>query len=317
MMPLLFPYTFISDSQAENLLRTFGSLGLFSASGIPMCHDTRIRTLVPVSGDGLRFESAVRAYRQFAADTMELAGAFLKGQSGIPLFDPDSSAAIRSDVRKCVAGGPVSEPSENLQDRLLRARVFLEIARDYDEKKVEIEKEFEALARRESLLLEQLKGDDLFDERRLPYSVIPPDSSQDTHMALRLSAWADLFLHAWPDTERGGEGFFLTTSQEALDRMHERVPEMRRICDVDCRAMSSEEVSSRIRDLLRCDSFELNWENNRLDSGKTGGNLSLHVAPHVAPWEFFSRLTDIGGLEEKKKADIRNTVIGFYHEQVV
>ena len=55
---------------------------------------------------------------------------FLKGyQDAVPFFEPSSVSRIRQDIR---AAGRAVSPDASQQDALLRARIFLQIAQDFD-----------------------------------------------------------------------------------------------------------------------------------------------------------------------------------------
>ncbi len=318
MTPIVFPHTFISDSRKEKYLKIFGSFAILS----PVAEDSEyddsgVLRIVPGACDDPRFESAVRAYRQFAADSMDRAGSYLKGQAGIPLFDPDGSAAIRSEVWKSASDGPEDSSPESPRDRLLRARVVLAIARDYDQRKHEIERDLETLARRERLLMEQLQGEELFEDGFQVSPSAPPDTGHEDHMNLRISSWSEVFLGLCPEKERISGLFFLVTSLEAIEIMKDKVPEMISVCGLDSRSVIAEKIQSVARDLSICDISEIDLKSIGLDTAKDGSDLVFHVAPGIPPELFFLRMTDAVPLEGGKKETIRNTVVGFFHEQMV
>lgn len=314
MTPIVFPHTFITDTRKEKFLKVFGSLAMLSPVAGDSGSDPRVVSVVPGTCDDPRFESAVRAYRQFAADSMDGAGSYLKGQAKIPLFDTDGSAAIRSEVWKSTSGAPVDSSSESPRDRLLRARVVLAIARDYDQRKHEIETELETLARRERLLMEQLQGEAMFEDS---FQASPPDTGHEDHMNLRISAWAEVFLALCSEKEGISGFYFLATSLEAVELLKEKVPELVSVCGLDSRSVSSEKIPSLVRDLSMRDVSEINLKNSALDRDKEGSDLVFLVAPGIPPELFFLRMTDATVLEEGKNETVRNTVICFFHEQMV
>lgn len=318
MTPIVFPHTFISDSRKEKYLKIFGSLAMLSpAAGGSGSDDSRVFKIVPGACDDPRFESAVRVYRQFAADSMDRAGSYLKGQAGIPLFDPDGSVAIRSEVWKSASGGPEDSSTESPRDRLLRARVVLAIARDYDERKHEIERDLESLARRERLLMEQLQGEELFEDSFQVSPLSPPDAGHEAHMNLRISAWTEVFLGLCPEKELVSGLFFLTTSLEAVELMKEKVPDLIPVCGLDSCSVQAEKIQSVTRDLSMCDISEINLKSRSLDTDNEGSDLVFHVAPGISPELFFLRMTDAATVEDGKNETIRNTVVCFFHEQMM
>ena len=318
MTPLFFPYTFISDIQKDKILNAFGSVFMYSALKTMEHPDPRVKILEPVSGDDARIISFLNEYRQYAMVGLERASSFMKGRDGIPLFDTEGVSAIRSDVTKGLSSGISQESRANDPfERLFRARTLLEIARDYDEKKQEIEHEMAAISLREKRLLDEIKGFDMAGDTDMdlgmsPSMTVPPDDSAETNMALRLSSWAELFVRAWPRKDLTGDGFFLTTSSEALSSMIERVPELVRVGGLDPSRVEIEELSALMKGLKMSDITEKTFESSVLGHESGPCLLDIYVAHDVSPGLFFLRLANGTTSDEKKMDGIRNTVIGFF-----
>jgi len=311
--PLLFPYTYISDTQREKILTTFDSLAMFGNRKGLEHSDPRIKTIVPVSGDENRLSSFLKEYSQYASNSMDRVASYLKGHGGTPMVEPDGVPAIRSEILKGIADGPYGDSGTpaNPMEHLFRARVLLEIAHDYDEKLHEIDQEMESIALREKMLLEQLQGGDGSDHLFDINLSSAPDHSSDMSIEHRLSAWADLFIHVWPDSSLVGDGIFLTTSQRVMDILTERIPELVKVDGVETTSSNNNAPSKILRNLAICDYAEESLEMGRLltiDDSK----MTVYIAPDVSPGLFFLRLTGTCLANKHEKGGIRNTVICFF-----
>jgi hypothetical protein len=272
--------------------------------------DPRIKTIVPVSGDENRLISFLKEYSQYANINMDRGASFFKGRGGTPMVEPDGVPAIRSEILKGITDGTPDDSGKaaDPMEYLFRARVLLEIAHDYDEKLCEIDQEMESITIREKMLLDQLQGGDGSDQLFDMHLSHTPDHSADMSIEHRLSAWADLFIHAWPDSSLTGDGVFLTTSQMVIDILAEHIPEFVKVNDVEASSINNEDLSILLRELSACDCVEKYPEISGLmtvDHSK----LEVYVVHDVSPAMFFSRLTGSESGNEHQKGNIRNTVI--------
>lgn len=311
--PLFFPYTYISDTQREKILTVFGSLAMFSTRKGLEHSDPRIKTLVPVSGDENRLVSFLKEYSQYANNNMDRGVSFFKGRGGTPMVEPDGVPAIRSEILKSITDGPPDDSGKavDLMEYLFRARVLLEIAHDYDEKLCEIDQEMENITIREKMLLDQLQGGDGSDQLFDMHLSHAPDHSADMSVEHRLSAWADLFIHAWPDSSITGDGIFLTTSQMVIDILAEHIPEFVKVKDVEASSTDNEDLSILLRDLATCDYVE-KPPNIRSLMTADYSKIEVYVVHDVSPAMFFSRLTGVKSGNEHQKGNVRNSVICFF-----
>lgn len=311
--PLLFPYTYISDAQREKILTTFGSLAMFGTRKGLEHSDPRIKTIIPVSGDENRLNSFLKEYSQYADNSMDRVASYLIGRGGTPMVEPDGVPAIRSEILKGIADDTSGDSgiSADPMEHLFRARVLLEIANDYDEKQQEIDQEMESIALREKMMLEQLQGGDGSDHLFDINLSSAPDHSSGMSIEHRLSAWADLFIYAWPDSNLVGDGIFLTTSQMVIDILTERIPELVKIDGVEMQSIDNKATSNVLRDLAICNYAEESSGIGRLlpvDYSK----MMVYIAPDVSPGLFFSRLTGTSSVHKHEKGEMRNTVICFF-----
>jgi len=311
--PLFFPYTYISDTQREKILNTFGSFAIFSTRKGLEHSDPRIKTLVPVSGDENRLISFLKEYSQYANINTDRSSSFFNVRGGTPMVEPDGVPAIRSEILKGTTDDTPDDSGKSADpmEYLFRARVLLEIAHDYDEKLCEIDQEMESIALREKMLLDQLQGgdgaDQLFD---MPLSHAP-DHSADMSIEHRLSAWAELFIHAWPDSSLTGDGVFLTTSQMVIDILAEHIPEFVKVNDVEASSTNNEDLPILLRELATCDYVEKAPNISGLLTADYS-KLEVYVVPDVSPAMFFLRLTGLESGNEHQKGNVRNTVICFF-----
>ena len=314
--PIYFPQTFLSPDNQEKILSCFGSLALYSALGCAENQDPRVKTLVPVVDDEQRLMAYLKEYRQFAAMHKDKASAFLQGHGGLPFHDADGTLGIKSDVLK---GRDGDQPSHTDQpddsDRLFMARAFLEIARDYDEKKWEIDREMERINRKEKDLLEQLQGCDESGNRVFLRAEEPTetDPSGDINTENRLSVWARLFIHAWPDPALTGQGLFVTTSPKVVERLVECVPGLEKAGGCDYTAVDALSLQSWIREATVRESSGDSGRINPFVDGSSKQSLSLYTASGISPYTFFSYVSGAGKRTECGSKDIKNTVIALFH----
>jgi hypothetical protein len=127
----------------------------------------------------------------------------------------------------------------------------------------------------------------------------------------RLSAWADLFIHAWPDSSLTGDGVFLTTSQMVIDILAEHIPEFVKVDGVETTSIDNEALSALLSEIASCDYGEKSSEIRGLltvDHSK----IEVYVVPDVSPEMFFLRLTGVKSGTGHQKGNVRNTVICFF-----
>ncbi|MBU1168157.1 MAG: hypothetical protein KKD44_01195 [Proteobacteria bacterium] len=313
--PLYFPYTGISDQERDVILAWFGQVSVYQpmAGSVPIPQG--LNMIVPVSGDEARLTSFLAEYRQFASLNRDKVSAFIKGTDKKPFYDPTWASEIRSEIIKHVEDDMSSDLGHDMEShRLLWARAVLQIAHDYDQQNQEIDSELEHMALREKKLFDSLMGGD--DETITDFlapKTLTGGKNPETRIELRLAAWATLFLAAWPDALKTGEGFYLTSSREVVDHLCEYVKPFDKVCDMGLHDIARGELGKGIHDLVKSEFAPGDMGLFKtMSGGNTGkGCLSLYIAPDQPPCSFFGRFLGKGQIRREKRLGIRNTVIGF------
>jgi hypothetical protein len=278
--------------------------------------DPRIVHLAPFTEDDDRLSDFLKEYNPYTAINLNRASAFLKGRDGTPFVDPDSVPAIKAFLLK----GSEAVEEKNLDDvnhadRLFKARVFLAMASDFDEKKQEIDRDMVSISRKEKALLDQLTGGDSLDELGVDIRLdFPGDDSVNTAIENRIAAWSELFVNASAIPGIRDCGFFLTTSELAVGVLLERIPKLLKLGTVDGVSSTNKDLSTVLRDLVLSEYSVDQAGYGDLSSHPDKPVLDIYLAPDVSPPTFFSNLAESRHDKPWEKSVFRNTVIGLFRE---
>ncbi len=320
MTPLVFPHTCVSDTLREAILGIFGSMALLGVLNHPEDSYPGVTTVFRAQGIEEKVRCFLKEHTSGTGLIHEKLSSFLKGQGGVPLVDPDCVPFIRSAVLK---GSDESYAHPNEPDvwpYVFRSAAFLEMARDYDVKNREIDRDLESVFSREKKLFETLLGDDDIAELRRESDMalsqpVPPDLSADMNIEQRISAWASLYVHGDASERDAMDVFFLTTRKPVIDHLKEHVPELVHIGTMGPESLDrlnrGGDLSRVLKELTL---FDANEKMSCFDTtmSNTAEGLELYVAYHVHPNDFFSRFTETKVVREMDKNRFRNTVIGFF-----
>jgi len=223
MRILYFPYTFVPGPVAEALSAFFRRLEVLRPAGgspseVPAGPGPpAIEAFTPAGGDEPLIAAALSAYRSWArerrgSDLASLAA----GGDEVPFFGAASVERIRTEIRKRMEGsggsrGPAAEA-------LLRDRVFLALAEDFDRETAALRAGWARLGAEEAALLALIGG----EGAQAPggsWGPLPPEEAGAFMIAERISAWARL---AAADPSLKGPLLLLTPSREAAEIALER-----------------------------------------------------------------------------------------------
>lgn len=309
--PLYFPHTDIPSALREVIVKHLGLVAVFSPQEPVTAPDLPgLQRIVPVSGDEIRLRAFLNEYRNFAAMNREKASAFLMGAGGKPFYDPGWASQIRSEIMHRVDGHlPGGETEDTDAHGCLWARAFLQIAQNHDLENQAIDSEFETVSLREKQLFEELLGeeDDALDELCLPVET-DVQRTPEARIAFRMAAWATLFVSAWPDAARTGEGFYLTHSEDAIGYLREHGLPLVHVRDLDLTRIDTRQVGEAITFLLagKAPAEEAAADRQVLPPVC----LSLYRAPNVSPGAFFARLIGRAPGVSGVASTVNHTVIG-------
>ncbi len=224
--PIYFPFTYVPQWVAEILAAGFQYFYVYQPSGkdLPAEMQTWVeknamKVCVPVPAEDKDFTDIVRAFHQFArlhADVKDLkSAAFWYQQGAIPFFDETSASQIVADLKKG------QKPNTGLKrpEALLRARIFLEFAQEFDRQNDELQHELEDTDRRSAELLKNLSGQ---KDNEAALSRLTPeikfDDPGDYMPQDRLQAWIRLFIEKPIDS-----GFLVTSSRTIFNSLLENL----------------------------------------------------------------------------------------------
>ncbi len=231
MQPIYFPFTHIASAALSAMTAFLGNgLVVYRPSRLGIAPDLagwagagRVTLRIPVCGDEDALAGLLREYREWADSRSpgeRIAMAY--APPGLPFCDEDASVRIRALLRGKVsaAAGPsaVSDPATAY---LLRARLFLHLAQDYDWQQQEIARDLGQCCEVERHLLAALHGPGEAAAHAGLDAAVPGDSGACA-TAERIGAWYRL-MRLDPCQAAGGAAapIFLTTSPAVFSRLLE------------------------------------------------------------------------------------------------
>lgn len=234
MIPIYFPYTYISPNIAEAIYACLGRFTVYQplTDQLPpsmqeLLAEGIIDIRTPVEGGNRELVSAVRNYLEWANTHAEGSGRHLASlkamQASTPVTEGDLSSKIVADVRKQMKGHSDSEMPESI----LAARIFLYFAQRFDHQSQELDHGLKEFSQKEQALIRNLKMED--DDLTLEFSsgtTHSPDENADYLVAGRLEAWTRILLN---DTQPAG--LFVTHSPAVIEQLLDTVPSAQKIFD--------------------------------------------------------------------------------------
>ena len=235
MIPVYFPYTYISNPIAEAVAACFGHFIVYQPLAdrlpetmTPWVDRGVIDIRVPVQGNDPELASAAKNYLEWAnlniGNTGTNPSSLKTLQASAPLLDPSLSSHIIAEIKKKVA----SSTGNQSPDPVLTSRVFLHFAQKFDQQSTELDNVLKEFEKKERDLIQDLKveEDTLTAELKKDSGNIP-DANTDYLIAERLEAWTRLLLKdpTPPDV-------FVTHRPAVAAHMLEAAPRSEKILDV-------------------------------------------------------------------------------------
>ncbi len=228
MLPIYFPFTVVSGEVISRVGSLFEKAVLYmpSKTGIPLAMQELqqqgvLEIQTPDIGDETGFAELMDQYRAWADLHKKTGLSMFRGlKPGIPFYDEDRVAGIQSRILKNLSGEGVENEVE--EDPLLTARVFLQMAQEYDIQNMELKKSLYTVESMETDLYRHLSGPDELEEDDHPglggasLSLKGNDDPGAYMTAERLEAWSTLVLSDPPDSS-----FFFTDSENVMDYIRE------------------------------------------------------------------------------------------------
>ena len=319
MTPVYFPFTYISDQTASALYACFNRIAVCQASrlGTPpnmkqLAQEGVIDLRIPVEKDDETLMAACKEYRAWGDLHQENGRTVFKTRSGaVPFFDDSLTQKIRTDIEHEKNEAPPPESPA------FTARVFIQIAQEFDQQQDELAREFASIDTREQDLFNQLTG----DAATAPDDKIATGSSNiadDYMIRERVTAWLDLMKH-----DGQTPGFYITGSRSAWDLITDLAPDAETVFDLPSIPIPEDSSAEWPRnmgqylDTLTCTPWPLSKVDTPEfpDAGKTGQQMifKLSIIPGSSPEQFFSRFLEPASTQNNPRNDsseLQNTLVG-------
>jgi len=201
----------------------------------------------------------------------------------------------------------------------MNARIFLQIAQEFDQQQDELTEAFQSINTREQDVLSELKGEkDLSLDEKLKPRPWDMKLSGEYMAGERINAWITLLKH-----DKSPSGVFITTDQAVWDLVMAFAPDARLIFDSHPVPVPESVVSKWSQAFSECLITILHnpWplHDGEAPSIPTARDdtrhiiLTLAVIPGLSPDQFFSRRSNPSFPQNKKNhynSRLKNTLIG-------
>ncbi|MEW6670539.1 MAG: hypothetical protein AB1427_02480 [Thermodesulfobacteriota bacterium] len=225
MQAILFPVTYISETFCEAISACFHPVRVYQPTRrqIPrqlqaLSQKGLVDIVIPAAPDDKKIEALVRDYRQWAELHQGGVLAYLKRQGGSPpFFDDTATARIKADIQHPARGPEAC-------DSLFNARVFLQIAQEYDLQADEIARKLFSTNQAEQNLFKSIIGETDDTAAALRPQVKERADSSPYLIEPRMLAWSRLFFQDTVFDPAAAPTVFVTIHREALEFLMEGAP---------------------------------------------------------------------------------------------
>lgn len=323
MKPVYFPYTYANETTLKAFHACFESMSILQPSRLgealpePRWIDTGFVHLnVPVECDTVVLSRKLAEYRNWLdshqGGQVDL---FKMTNDWVPFFNESSVAQIKADIRE----KQKTEP----ENPLFRARLFLQMAQEFDRHNDELDREIAHLAKAEQDLFELMQGET--SERNNTAGPSNDRRVADYMLQERLNAWCRLYLDSPIDANPDEPTAFITTSRDLITVLQESGTVEK---GLHVKALPPAGNATRERRIQRKQLHDLldqlchaKWDGRSVEniyiSGSenlnTGFDLIFYLVPDVSPRDYFARFTGQKELlrqSESLRQDGMNTLIG-------
>jgi hypothetical protein len=245
MYPIYFPYTYINRPMAVMLKECLGPVSVYQPSErqVPepmqlLAQEGFIELRAPVVGDEKQLGRLLDDYRDWAALRRPARGidtAYLRTlKDRLPFFEDDSTSRIRAQIKQQMGGRPAVAGDVDAAEILFRARLFLQLAQEFDLQSEGIAADLARCNEMERELLKDLHGETGTGEAPSAAKE-SPTGSETTYFMLteRIESWATLMLADPHQAGPSASGLFVTGNREVVELMAERLPEIQQVVDLD------------------------------------------------------------------------------------
>jgi hypothetical protein len=259
MIPLYFPYTYISRQTAAILHACFGTVSVYQPSEVEVPDAMRqlaaegfIELRVPVKDSDHRLARILKDYRNWAVFQRPGKGIdaqYLKTlKNRLPFFDDTAPEQIRSMIKGQMANRPPAAADADTTEKRFKAQIFLQLAQEFDLQNDLVSEELVRCTQMEHELIKGLHGEEAATDPTLPAKEVFSNSeTADYMMAQRLEAWATLMLADPRQSATDAAGFFITCNQTVLELIEARMPQTREVVALETTAFAGK-ASDQIHD---------------------------------------------------------------------
>ena len=236
MLPIYFPYTYVSQQTAAGLAKYFRQVTVYQASArqVPvdmqkLVDDGFLDIHAPIAGDQTKLDDVLKNFQNWAAihsHRRELKTAILQsGMDPIPFFDDSAVSQIVADIKNDLH--QKTEPQG--PDALFHARLFLEVAQEFDRQSQDTRKNLRAYEKKAKHLFKDIKGESEDQVQNTPvgFKIMTGDPAE--YMVFRrLDAWTHLF-----QADGAPCGVFISSNRTIVEHMIGKMPTAEKIYQAD------------------------------------------------------------------------------------
>jgi len=328
MLPIYFPFTYISTAALTIFQKLFKSVTVYQPSSLNIPEilldgkkSDFIDLRMPIKSEENKLDTILKDFRNWAEIHRENRMDFLKVQGDkVPFFDEFSTFQIKSDIKK---SGAASAP-----DLLFNARLFLQIAQEFDRHHDELNQDLVSLDKAQQDLYENLKGENLGPTEKHSTGKGADINNPPDYMILeRLRAWTHLFLYDRIDADLENL-LFITTSRAVLDLLVDsRAEKVKKV-------LCFQNIPMEAKDIPKLDQWRDSLGKRLQDLVEKGGNesvaenswgpedneisrkaaLTVYLITAESPCELFlgtPGIFELGFGKESLANSAKNTLIGF------
>jgi hypothetical protein len=329
MLPIYFPYTYISQQTAAGLANYFRQMTIYQASArqVPvdmqkLVDDGFLDIRAPMTADQKKLDDVLKNFQNWAAihsHRQELKTAILQtGMDPIPFFDDSAVSQIVADIKSDLHQNKAPEAP----DALFQARLFLEFAQKFDRQSQDTRKNLRTYEKKAKYLFEDIKGESKDQVLDTPAGFEITSGDPGEYMVFRrLDAWTHLF-----QADRVPCGVFISDNRTIVEHMIEKIPTAEKIYQTDSipDATDGAKDSRTWQDNLLANMVELTkikWPTSTDGFGSATVShmvdcetaLSVYLLPDIPPHICFARAISKRFSQpdgQHHESPIRNTLIG-------
>lgn len=304
-----FPFTQVPERGAATAYRHFGRFALYTPVKGQEPQSVRflaekewINRRCPILGDEALVINLCRSFRKWGAVHQGSAGG-LKQFAESGFYNDQFAAEIRSEIIKF--GGDVSQQKPN---PVLNARVFLQLAQEFDQQEFEIKRQLAAADTATKQLFDELRGEGLDTDQNAGTVAGVADDAGAFMAEARMTAWSLL-----AGMDEIALDAFLTHSRAILDLLSDRFPAMVHVGAV--KAVSGSEtddtnISDSIRRLARTP-----WEGRETMQREFGfmensaAETDIYLIPDLPPAAVIRSFSDQPSGSAPAATDVRHSIV--------